>query len=117
MQKCTLSFKSFHFVYIKKSINHIFQALTVWGIPVHTYSLITKPTKCKKYTLLRSPHIDKKSREQFEWVKKKTELILFFNHVSSALFLIFWLQNSQFPGVQITISLKKATKFTHSLSR
>ncbi|MCK4271143.1 30S ribosomal protein S10, partial [bacterium] len=24
------------------------------------------PTRIKKYTLLRSPHVDKKSREQFE---------------------------------------------------
>lgn len=27
---------------------------------------IPLPTKIKKYTVLRSPHIDKKSREQFE---------------------------------------------------
>ena len=27
---------------------------------------IPKPTKIEKYTVLRSPHIDKKSREQFE---------------------------------------------------
>ena len=27
---------------------------------------ILMPTKIKKYTVLRSPHVDKKSREQFE---------------------------------------------------
>jgi small subunit ribosomal protein S10 len=27
---------------------------------------ILMPTKIKKYTILRSPHVDKKSREQFE---------------------------------------------------
>ncbi len=27
---------------------------------------ILLPTKIKKYTILRSPHVDKKSREQFE---------------------------------------------------
>ena len=117
MQKCTLSFKSFHIIYIKKSIQYIFQAFTIWGIPVRTYSFVSQPTKYKRYTLLRSPHIDKKSREQLEWVKKKAELILFFNKISSVLFLIFLLQCSQFPGVQITISLNGGSLFTHSFSR
>src|ERR1035437_3347750 len=27
---------------------------------------ITLPTRCEKFTVLRSPHIDKRSREQFE---------------------------------------------------
>lgn len=27
---------------------------------------IPLPTQCSKYTVLRSPHVDKKSREQFE---------------------------------------------------
>lgn len=27
---------------------------------------IPLPTRCEKYTVLRSPHVDKKSREQFE---------------------------------------------------
>jgi small subunit ribosomal protein S10 len=35
---------------------------------------IRLPNKIKRWTVLRSPHIDKKSREQFEWVIHKRYL-------------------------------------------
>lgn len=35
---------------------------------------IRLPNKIKRWTVLRSPHIDKKSREQFEWVVHKRYL-------------------------------------------
>lgn len=38
---------------------------------------IYMPNKIKRWTVLRSPHIDKKSREQFEWVIHKRYLEIF----------------------------------------
>ena len=35
------------------------------------------PTQCEKYTVLRSPHVDRKSREQFEMRTHKRLVILF----------------------------------------
>ena len=35
---------------------------------------IRLPNKIKRWTVLRSPHIDKKSREQFEWIIHKRYL-------------------------------------------
>lgn len=42
----------------------------------HAIKLISLPDKRRKFTLLRSPHIDKKSREQYELVTNK----VFFNY-------------------------------------
>ena len=111
MQRCTLTFKSFHSVYIKNSINHIIQAVDLWKIPVNEFTFINQPTKSKKYTLLRSPHVHKKSREQFELVKKKSKLVLLSNQLLPVLLFISYLENSQFPGVEITITLNNSTYF------
>ena len=111
MQKCTLTFKSFHFVYIKKSIDHIIQIVKMWKIPVNQFTLINQPTSSKRYTLLRSPHVHKKSREQYELVKKRTKLVLSSNLLLPVLFLLSCLESSQFPGVEITITLNNSTNF------
>jgi small subunit ribosomal protein S10 len=39
---------------------------TVWRTGAKVAGPIPLPTRIQKYTVLRSPHIDKKSREQFE---------------------------------------------------
>lgn len=49
---------------IDSSTNLIIDAAKKTGAKVH--GPIPLPTKIEKYTVLRSPHIDKKSREQFE---------------------------------------------------
>ncbi|MGX7591485.1 30S ribosomal protein S10 [Candidatus Karelsulcia muelleri] len=38
---------------------------------------ITLPTKKKIYTILRSPHVHKKSREQFKWFIHKRVLMVY----------------------------------------
>ena len=110
--KCTLSFKSFKFVYIKNSVNRIYQMLSFFKLPIYSAAFVSQPTRRKKYTVLCSPHIDKKSREQFELVKKKGELVVYFTKNHFLLFLLFWLRNSQFPGVQIRVTLNQSTNYT-----
>lgn len=109
MQQCTLSFKSFKDIHIKNSCRQIRQAIKVWNIPVHSCSFTDGPTLRKRFTILRSPHIHKKSREQFEWVRKKGQLSLFFPHQRHVLLVLFWLQSSQLPGVQLTITLNHSS--------
>ena len=70
------------------------------------YSL---PTLKKKFTVLRSPHIDKKSREQFEWTRYKKSLFLSFQTLCIFSLFLFLLKNSSFPGVQIQINLRHST--------
>ena len=113
MQKCTLHFKSFNFFYIKNSYKWIEQFLAKLKIASNCVSFISQPHFSKKYTLLRSPHIHKKSREQFEWSRRKGVLTIVFKEKEEKQFLLFlfWLQNSQFPGVQVTVVLNFSTIF------
>nr|QES94782.1 ribosomal protein S10 [Trebouxia lynnae] len=71
--------------------------------------MINLPTLKKKFTVLRSPHIDKKSREQFEWTRYKKSLFLYFQNTSVLSLFLFLLKNSSFPGVQIEINIKHST--------
>ena len=109
MQECRLSFKSFQSIYIKNSIQQIHQALNLCKISVYGLNCHNFPSQCKKFTLLSSPHVHKKSREQFEWVRKKGEMALKFHRRKDLLFLLFFLQNTQFPGVELKITLLLST--------
>ena len=109
MDKCRLSFKSFQYIYIEKSIQRIRRLLTFWQIAANQLQRNNSPTLRKKYTLLSSPHIHKKSREQFEWVRKKGEIIVQFHQRRHLLLLLFFLQKTQFPGVELKITLYSST--------
>ena len=113
MQKCRLSLKSFQFIYIKNSIQQINAALTFWKIPVHSLECNNLPTVHKRCTLLSSPHIHKKSREQFEWVRKKGEVIIQFHQRKHLLLFLFFLQNTEFPGVELRITLNLSTRLPY----
>jgi small subunit ribosomal protein S10 len=68
-------------------------------------SIITLPTKIKKYTLLKSPHIFKTAREQFE--KKEFKYLVNFSNFSNIEYLnnfIFRLFLLMPPGLDIKIS-------------
>ena len=49
---------------LDRTAAEIVQTATVNGADVH--GPIPLPTRIERYTVLRSPHIDRKSREQFE---------------------------------------------------
>lgn len=67
------------------------------------------PKKCKKITVLRSPHIDKKSREQYQRLTHKKTLTLCFEN-KNTLFLFFeLLKHSQARGVEIEIRIEFST--------
>lgn len=69
------------------------------------------PTLVKKMTTLRSPHIDKKSREQFEWKREKAQIDFDLNFVPQISFVLFILTHSRFPGVEIEIGVESKTYF------
>ena len=79
---------------------------------VETFSRITPfPTLVKKITTLRSPHIDKKSREQFEWKREKAQIHFSLSSVAQISFVLFILTHSRFPGVEIEIGVESRTYF------
>ena len=73
---------------------------------------IPLPTLVKKITTLRSPHIDKKSREQFEWKRQKALISFDLNSAPQISFVLFVLNHSRFPGVEIEIGVESKTYFT-----
>ncbi|CAN0930396.1 Ribosomal protein S10, mitochondrial [Linum grandiflorum] len=58
-----------------RSFDHPFLKNLFWGLPPYTRK-IGLPESRVLYTVLRSPHIDKKSREQFEIEIKKKILVI-----------------------------------------
>nr|UGV20267.1 ribosomal protein S10 [Melampyrum roseum] len=58
-----------------KSFDHPFLENHFWGLPPYTRQ-IGLPESRVLYTVLRSPHIDKKSREQFEMKINKIILVI-----------------------------------------
>ena len=108
-----LYLKSFNNLYIEKTHTKILQ-INNYLKDLPQTSLVSLPTCKKKYTVLRSPHIDKKSREQFEWKKDKKSLTLFFGKKKNLLFFLFLLKNSSFPGVQVEINIKHSTFFSNT---
>jgi small subunit ribosomal protein S10 len=73
-QNIKINLKAFEHVLLDSSIKEIVQAAKRTGANV--VGPIPLPTKISRYTVLRSPHIDKKSREQFEMRRHKRLLFI-----------------------------------------
>lgn len=63
-QRIRIKLKSYEHAMLDRSANEIVQTAKRTGARVS--GPIPLPTKRSVYTVLRSPHVDKKSREQFE---------------------------------------------------
>jgi small subunit ribosomal protein S10 len=75
-QKIRIKLKSYDHNLIDKSTEKIIKAVKSTGAIV--LGPIPLPTKRSLYTVLRSPHVDKKSREQFE-IRSHKRLIYILN--------------------------------------
>ena len=63
-QKIRIRLKAYDHKLLDLSVSEIVDTAKRTGAVVH--GPIPLPTRIERYTVLRSPHIDKKSREQFE---------------------------------------------------
>ncbi|BEI31774.1 ribosomal protein S10 (mitochondrion) [Bryopsis sp. KO-2023] len=63
------------------------------------------PIKKSIYTVVKSPHIDKKSREQFCKKQYKKKIITSSQNITALCILLHTVRISEFPGVQIKISI------------
>jgi small subunit ribosomal protein S10 len=104
MQKIEIKLKSFDFNSIENFKTKIQQIFNI--LEIKNPKFITFPISRKRYTLERSPHIDKKSREQFEQKHYKSQIILNSKNLKKISIFIYILRNSLFPGVQIEMSLQ-----------
>ncbi|MCK4352882.1 30S ribosomal protein S10 [candidate division WOR-3 bacterium] len=64
MEKIRIKLKAYDHVLLDKSAQEIAKIISETGAKVS--GPIPLPTKRSLYTVLRSPHVNKKSREQFE---------------------------------------------------
>ncbi len=99
-----IKLKSFNSRILDKSKKKIFQICSVIGIAKVSY--LRLPVDLKKVTILRSPHIDKKSREQFEWRRHKMVVKMISNSITTTYLLLFLLKDAEFPGIEVKISVK-----------
>ncbi len=63
-QKIRIRLKAYDYKLLDQSVEDIVETAKRTGARVA--GPIPLPTRIEKYTVLRSPHVDKKSREQFE---------------------------------------------------
>lgn len=63
-QKIRIRLKAFDYKLLDQSVSEIVETANRTGAKIA--GPIPLPTKINRYTVLRSPHVDKKSREQFE---------------------------------------------------
>lgn len=63
-EKIRIKLKAFDHKILDQSVSEIVDTVTRTGAKIA--GPIPLPTKIHKYCVLRSPHVDKKSREQFE---------------------------------------------------
>ena len=64
MEKIRLKLKAYDHRVLDRSVAAIVEAVKRTGAEI--VGPIPMPTKIKRYTVLRSPHVNKTSREQFE---------------------------------------------------
>lgn len=70
-------------------------------------SLVSLPNQKSYITVLRSPHIDKKSREQFVYKTSKASISFVFPDSKTFNLFVFALNQIEIPGVEIKITTKE----------
>ena len=104
MLQIQLKLKSFDLYYIKLATHFIYSVCS--DLNITTIREIVLPVQIKKFTVLRSPHIDKSSREQFQRKTYKKIIQLDSLNEPFASFLIDILKNSQLIGIELEINIK-----------
>ena len=104
MTKLQLKLKSFDPYYISLTIDYINSVATFLNI--QEIRQVMLPSHIKKFTVLRSPHIDKNSREQFQ-IKKYKQLVEI-NSIDEQQTLLFIdiLKDAEFIGIELEIRIK-----------
>ena len=110
MYKISLTLKSFDLHYLTQTENYLFSIFSFFNVDKIKHKMNLK--KNKKVTVLRSPHIDKKSREQFQLINYKRILIVNFSDENIVLLFLKSLKTNKFLGVEVEILIEfSSSKF------
>lgn len=107
MYNFCLNLKSFNLDSLIRTENFLFFIFSFLKIKQIKQKM--NPKKCKKITVLRSPHIDKKSREQFQIITHKRTLVFSLPNKTILLLFLEFLKTSKFPGVELDILIEFPT--------
>jgi len=99
-QKIRIRLKAFDYKLLDQSVSEIVDTAKRTGAKVA--GPIPLPTRINRYTVLRSPHTDKKSREQFE-IRTHKRLIDILEPTQSTIDSLMKLDLS--AGIDVTITL------------
>jgi small subunit ribosomal protein S10 len=99
-QKIRIRLKAFDYKLLDQSVSEIVETAKRTGAKVA--GPIPLPTKINRYTVLRSPHVDKKSREQFE-IRTHKRLIDILEPTQNTIDSLMKLDLS--AGIDVTITL------------
>jgi small subunit ribosomal protein S10 len=99
-QKIRIRLKAFDYKLLDQSVSEIVDTAKRTGAKVA--GPIPLPTKVNRYTVLRSPHVDKKSREQFE-IRTHKRLIDILEPTQNTIDSLMKLDLS--AGIDVTITL------------
>ena len=99
-EKLRIQLESFNHELLNSSANKIINDLLVMKSTdldrdFNTFSVVSLPTNKRIYCVLRSPHVDKDSREHFEIRMHKRILDI---HYNSTLDIFYLLANSDLPA-------------------
>ena len=103
MLEIQLKIKSFDPNYLNKCVSLIKNIVNT--LEIKEYSEVFLPNKFRKLTVIRSPHIDKKSREQFQSVTHQRSINLVIDNYKVGKLFLNMCKELHVIGVQMKISL------------
>jgi small subunit ribosomal protein S10 len=99
-----IKLKSFDTYYINLANNFVKSIFS--SLHIDSIHQINLPSHIKKFTVLQSPHIDKKSREQFQLKIYKQIIQIKLLEKQKAFLLIELLKNLELIGIEMEIKIK-----------
>jgi small subunit ribosomal protein S10 len=96
--KIRISLKAYDHKLLDKSANDIVELVARTTPDVKVAGPVPLPTSISRYTVLRGPHVNKKSREQFE-IRTHKRLIEIYEPTRDTINAL--MKNSPAPGVDI----------------
>ena len=92
-EKLRIQLESFNHEILNSSVNKVISIIK--SVSLNTFSLVSLPTSKRIYCVLRSPHVDKDSREHFEIRMHKRILDV---HYDSSINIFNLLSDSTLPA-------------------
>lgn len=87
-----LKVKSFHHVYLNQFVIALNKRVENLGLPTPSTAFL--PKRIQRWTVLRSPHVDKKARDQFERITHKRAITIRLPYIPSNIELAYRLLRS-----------------------